>query len=108
MKALIFKGQIVDVSPVAFPVASGLSWVDAPADAKPETHYFDGGAVKVKPGKTQAEIDAEQSAAALATIKKTALDALPDLVAYIAANADAPQKVKDAAGVMDAEKVKVK
>lgn len=68
MKALIHNGQIVELVAAAFPVHESMQWIDAPADATMETHIFNGVSIVVKPPKSQAEIDAEESAAAKAAL----------------------------------------
>lgn len=53
MKRILIQsdGRLCDiVSPgQEFPVASGLTWADAPDDVSPDTHEWDGAAVVVKP-----------------------------------------------------------
>lgn len=55
-----------------------------------------------------AEIAAEKAEAEKISRQQKALEALPDILAYIAAKADAPVAVKDKAAELVAVKVKVK
>lgn len=48
-KALIFEGDFIQVEDEEFPVAEPLYWVDAPDDATPTTHIFDGENFILKP-----------------------------------------------------------
>jgi len=109
MRALIFDGRIVQVAAVEFPVAPELHWIDAPNDATPETHIFSGGAVVVKPPKTPADLEAEDSAAARRELAALDLASIRDIRAYIAGKADAPQTLKDreAAAALARARVKV-
>lgn len=109
MRALILDGLIVDFAAADFPVAPALVWVDAPEGATHETHVFDGAAVVPRPPKSQAEIDAEESAATKRELAALDLASIRDIRAYIAAKADAPQTLKDreAAAVLARARVKV-
>lgn len=108
MRALIFNGQLVQVSPLEFPVAPALQWVDAPNDATTETHIFEGGTVKPKPPKTQAEIDAEESARALAELREIDMASIRAIREYVASKADAPQYLKDKEAAAIAARARVK
>ena len=94
-KALIFGGQIVEIAADTFPVSDEMQWIDAPFDATMETHILSGGAVVPKPPKTPAEIAADDSRAALADLAALDLASIRDIRAYIAAQPDAPQTLKD-------------
>lgn len=95
--AFVQNGLVLNVLEVeTLDVFPGL--IEAGPDAEPGGTYENG--VFTRRGKTAAEI--------AATISTASLDALPDVIAYIAAKSDAPQKVKDASAVIDAEKLKVK
>lgn len=94
MRALILNGLVVDVAAADFPVHPSMQWVDAPADARPETHEFAAGVVRLKV-KTQAQIDAETNAAALAELRALDLGSIRAMREYIAGKPDAPQFLKD-------------
>lgn len=49
MKALVFNGNIVQISSTDFTVSPEMVWVDSPDNATVETHYFDGSGVVPKP-----------------------------------------------------------
>jgi hypothetical protein len=93
-KALVFEGQIVQIEAVPFPVAPALTWVDAPDDVSMETHVFDGTAVVVKPHPT-AELLAKAKAAARAELIAIDLASIRSMREWIAAQATAPQILKD-------------
>lgn len=87
MRALIFAGQIVDVAAADFPVSPGFAWVDMPAGATMKTHVFSGGAVVPK---QQAEIDAEETAAAAAELAAIDLASIRGIREWVAAQPGAP------------------
>lgn len=90
MRALIFEGQIVDLAAADFPVHESMQWVDAPAGATMETHVFSGGAVVQKPPKTQAELEAENNAAALAELRAIDAASVRGLREWVASQPGAP------------------
>lgn len=108
MRALVIGGRIVDFAAADFPVPPVASWVDAPEGATHETHIFDGAAVVPRPPKSQAEIDAEASAAAKRELTAIDLASIRAIREYIAAKPDAPQILKDreAAAIVARGKVK--
>lgn len=104
------SGRLCDIVAVGgeFPVHPSLQWVDAPRDATPETHYYNGAAVVVKPPKSAAEIAAEESAQAKRELAALDLASIPMLRAYIAAKPDAPQELKGLEAAAAVAKAKIK
>lgn len=62
----------------------------------------------INPPKTQAELDAEQSAAALAELREIDLASIRSMREYIASKADAPQYLKDKEAAAIAARARVK
>lgn len=104
------------LEPGVFLVPAHATATAPPAAQAGKVRAFEGGAwvqrdIPVPQGppvKTQAELDAEAAAAAKAAEMQIAIDALPALVAYVAAKADAPAEIKTKAAAMDAAKVTAK
>lgn len=107
MRALLLNGQIVDVAAADFAVHPSMQWVAAPADARPDTHEFAGGVVRLKV-KTQAEIDAEDTARALAELRALDLASIRPMREYIAGKPDAPQVLKDREAAAIAARARIK
>lgn len=107
MRALIFEGRIVQVAAMDFPVHPSMQWADAPADATPETHIFDGGAVKPRPPKTAEELADEADRAARAELARIDLASIRSIREYIAAKPDAPAILKQHEQAAQAERAKV-
>lgn len=63
--------------------------------------------ITIKP-KTQAELDAEASAAAKAKLAKISADIFPDVLKFLATLPGVPAPIVAAAGVAAAERVKIK
>ena len=108
MKALIHDGKIVDVAAQSFPVAPELSWVPCPADCRPETHEYVGGNIQVKPGPTQAELDAASNAQVVAKLASIDAASIRSIREWIAAQPTAPQILKDKENAAQAERAKLK
>ena len=111
MRALIFEGQIVAVAVEEFPVHPSMQWTDAPDDAAIDTHIVSGGKVIPRPPppqKTQAEIDAEASEAEKRELIALDLASIRDLRAWVAAQATAPQTLKDREAAAVAARARVK
>lgn len=66
------------------------------------------GALAADPPKTQAELDAEQSAAALAELREIDLASIRSMREYIASKADAPLYLKDKEAAAIAARARVK
>lgn len=107
MRALIFAGQLVEISPVDFPVAPPLVWVAAPVGATVETHFYNGVAVVLRPPKTQAELNAEQSAVARQKLAALDLASIRTIREWVVLQPSAPQSIKDqnAAAVLERGKI---
>ena len=103
------------------PLEPGVSLIPAhateaapPAEVAGKVRAFESGAwvqrdippPPAPPVKTPAEIAAEEAAAAKAVELQIAMDALPALLTYVAAKADAPALVKTKAAELEAAKVK--
>lgn len=103
------------------PLESGVFLIPAhatetapPAEVAGKTRHFEAGAWSLRdippppapPVKTPEEIAAEEAAAQAAREMEIALAALPAMLAYVGAKADAPVSIKTKAAELEAAKVK--
>lgn len=101
------------LEPGVFLVPAHATKTAPPAAVAGKVRAFEGGAwvqrnIPAPPVKTQAELDAEATAAAKASEMQIAMDALPALLSYVAGKADAPAVIKTAATAAAVEKAKQK
>lgn len=101
------------LEPDVFLIPAHATETAPPVEVAGKTRHFEAGAWSLRDippppapkEKTPEEIAAEEAAAAKAREMEIALKALPDILAYIAAKADAPVAVKDKAAELVAVKV---
>lgn len=109
-KALVKNGEsrIFEVVAVAFQVAAPLKFVDVADDVTPETHVYDGVAVKAKPAPSAAELQAIENERTKAALLEVDLASIRSIREWVAAQPTAPQILKDRESLAVTERAKLK